>query len=74
MISHIALPKGSLVLNLHGVEHTITSISHDDGILAEFTCEPHSEELEEISASHLSEHLELKTLELQRAVSRANKR
>jgi hypothetical protein len=74
MIHNIALGQRPLRIKLHDTVFTITKISHDDGELSEFVCEPHSEELKKIFTTHLEEHRDLKMQELDKAVSKADKR
>lgn len=74
MIHNIALGRRPLRIKLHDTVFTITKISHDDGELSEFVCEPHSAELKTIVADHLEAHRNLKMQELEKTVAKANKR
>jgi hypothetical protein len=74
MIHIIALARKPLNVTLRGAVFKITELSHDNGIIVDFVCEPHSEELKILVSANLRKNLDLNRKELDEAAARINKR
>jgi len=74
MIHNIALGLRPLCIKLHDTVYSISEITHDNGELSEFKCDPPSEELRQMIADNLRDNPNLSRYELDKAVARANKR
>lgn len=74
MIHIIALGLSPLRIKLHDAVYSITKITHDNGDLTEFECDPPNEELRQMIASNLQDNPDLSHYKLDQAVARANKR
>ena len=70
----IALARRPLIFKLYSVNHTITRIEHEEGLITEFVCDPPSDTLKELVADSITPENTLKLEELDKAVARANKR
>jgi len=74
MIHIVALAPRPLVITLRDTIYAISKITHDNGELSEFVCDPPCDELEQLVAANLKFHRGLGLKDLHDSVKRASLR